>query len=124
MPDVTDSGFALMSDWPGVEECAAFFLPFQSKLCDLLSCWMAAAEELGQPSSKPHRVIQLSYRNRCACGREGGMEGGRVEKERGREGGREGGWRKRGGGREGGRVEEEGGGREGGREEKSSAILM
>ena len=71
MPPSTETGFTLMSDWPGVEECAFFLLPTDSKLGDLLTCWWHAMEELGgghvgdgghwRPAN---RCIRLTYRNR------------------------------------------------------------
>lgn len=65
MPTSEESGFSLMSDWPGVEECAFFHLPMDSKLGDLLACWWHAMEELcPSESGVRHRFIQLAYRNR------------------------------------------------------------
>lgn len=65
MPSSEESGFSLMSDWPGVEECAFFHLPMASKLGDLLACWWHAMEELcPSESGVRHRFIQLAYRNR------------------------------------------------------------
>ena len=66
MPDAGESGFALMSDWPGVEECAFFYLPPLAKLGDLLSCWWKAMEEICPLPAARHRSICLAYRNRWA----------------------------------------------------------
>ena len=70
LPPSSVSGFSLMSDWPGVEECAFFQLPVASKLGDLLTCWWNAMEELspggrgGVGGGVRHRCIRLTYRNR------------------------------------------------------------
>ena len=65
MPPSEESGFSLMSDWPGVEECAFFLLPVASKLGDLLACWWHAMEELcPSGSGVRQRAICLVYRNR------------------------------------------------------------
>ena len=73
MPPSSESGFSLMSDWPGVEECAFFLLPVTGKLGDLLACWWNAMDELspsrggaggGAWGGVRHRCIRLTYRNR------------------------------------------------------------
>ena len=69
MPLSLETGFSLMSDWPGVEECAFFQLPVAGKMGDLLTCWWHAMEELslsGEGVVVPsiNRCIRLTYRNR------------------------------------------------------------
>ena len=67
MPDVSKTGFALMSDWPGVEDCSLFYLLPTTKLCDIISMWYDSLEELNPVRLRQPRIINLSYRNRCVC---------------------------------------------------------
>ena len=63
MPDSRTTGFALMSDWPGEDDVAGFYLFPNSKLCDVISTWSECLSELG--STNIHtRNIQLTYRKR------------------------------------------------------------
>lgn len=64
MPDTAHTGFALMSDWPGMEDSACFYPSQESKLCDLVSMWTDTMEELNQLHRHQHRDIMLEYRNR------------------------------------------------------------
>ena len=69
MPPSSETGFSLVSDWPGVEECAFFQLPEAGKLGDLLAFWWNAMDELspcgkgGVGGGARHRCIRLTYRN-------------------------------------------------------------
>ena len=69
LPEPCRTGFALMSDWPGTDDPTAFHLFPQSKLCDVISLWTSALEELNQPGWIQHRGIMLSYCRRL-CLRE------------------------------------------------------
>jgi len=65
MPDTTTTGFALVSDWPGVEEDACYYLFPESKLCDVISMWTDLLEQLNHiRMHNQRRTISLSYRNR------------------------------------------------------------
>ena len=65
MPDSTTTGFALISDWPGVEEDACYYLFPESRLCDVLSMWTDSLEQLNHIRvHHQRRTISLSYRNR------------------------------------------------------------
>ena len=65
MPDVSKTGFALMSDWPGVEDYSLFYLLPTTKLCDIISMWHDSLEELNPVRVRQPRIINLTYRNRC-----------------------------------------------------------
>ena len=70
MPDSSETGFALMSDWPGVEERACFYLFPSSKLCDFISKWMDSLDELNPvKSTRGQRSINLTYANRLRYAR-------------------------------------------------------
>lgn len=64
MPDVAATGFALMCDWPGVQDRACYYLNPESKLCDTISLWSDALDVLTHPATHQHRFIMLTYRNR------------------------------------------------------------
>lgn len=76
MPDVITTGFALMSDWPGEECWACFYLFPESKLCDVIASWMDTLEELNQQQlqGRRRRGIMLTYRNRLVLRRRHGHE--------------------------------------------------
>ncbi len=61
MPDSETTGFALMSDWPGEDDEAGFYLFPSNKLCDVISTW---SECLSEFSNSHTRHIQLTYRKR------------------------------------------------------------
>lgn len=73
LPDTSQTGFAIMCDWPGVDDITCC-CPFpDSKLVDVIATWSAALEELkssdtstdSQKTSRYQRSIQLTYKRRC-----------------------------------------------------------
>ena len=63
MPDSETTGFALMSDWPGEDDEAGFYLFPSNKLCDVISTWSECLSEYSSTNSHT-RHIQLTYRKR------------------------------------------------------------
>lgn len=74
MPDTQTTGFALMSDWPGEDDVAGFYLFPSNKLCDVISTWTDSLTDLGSSNSSHGRTIQLTYRNRLSFRSRRGME--------------------------------------------------
>ena len=74
MPDTQTTGFALMSDWPGEDDVAGFYLFPSNKLCDVISTWTDSLSDLGSSNSSYGRTIQLTYRNRLSFRSRRGME--------------------------------------------------
>lgn len=73
MPDSETTGFALMSDWPGEDDEAGFYLFPSNKLCDVISTWYECLSDLS--STTVHtRNIQLTYRKRLHFKERRGME--------------------------------------------------
>ncbi len=64
LPDPSVTGFALMSDWPGSDDPASFYLFPDKKLCDVISMWTDALEELSHLRGRQHRGIVLTYLRR------------------------------------------------------------
>ena len=64
MPDVDTTGFALMCDWPGMQDRSNYYLFPASKLCDTISLWSSALHKLNHSNTRQHRFIMLTYRNR------------------------------------------------------------
>ena len=64
MPDISSTGFALMSDWPGVEDPTCYHLFPKMKLCDVISMWSESMDTLNQMRVKQHRSVMLTYWNR------------------------------------------------------------
>ncbi len=64
LPDPSVTGFALMSDWPGTDDPASFYLFPDNKLCDVIAMWTDALEELSSLRGRQHRGIMFTYRRR------------------------------------------------------------
>lgn len=64
LPDPSVTGFALMSDWPGIDDPTSFYLFPEYKLCDIISMWTDSLEKLSQLRGRQHRGIVVTYRRR------------------------------------------------------------
>ena len=79
MPDTSQTGFAIMCDWPGMDDATCCCPIPDSKVVDVISTWEAALEELNDRikldrdtarTVKNQRNILFTYKRRCASFRD------------------------------------------------------
>ena len=65
MPDASQTGFAIMCDWPGMDDATCCCPILESKVVDVISTWTTALEELNDRVLADHdtRVAMKTQRN-------------------------------------------------------------
>lgn len=65
MPEASQTGFAVMCDWPGMDDVTCCCPIQDSKVVDVLSTWSAALEELNDQTHLDHNTLRImkSQRN-------------------------------------------------------------
>lgn len=68
MPDTSQTGFAIMCDWPGIDDATCCCPTPDSKVVDVISTWSAAMEELNDQDTvramMSQRNIMFTYKRR------------------------------------------------------------
>ncbi len=65
MPETGQTGFAIMCDWPGMDDATCCCPIQESKVVDVLSTWSTALQELNDQVPLDHETISImkSQRN-------------------------------------------------------------
>lgn len=58
MPEASQTGFAVMCDWPGLDDTTCCCPILDSKVVDVISTWSAALEELNNQPVVDHNAIR------------------------------------------------------------------